>query len=570
MFMKLLENSYFKDYFYGIKNFFCKNFILLIIVILCGWNFLLQKGYFLSVDWIYGPKIKLVPTQYYPNQAIWIYLQKFLNIFFPAWILQKIIFISLFFVSYLAAKKFASFFTTKKIIKELAALFYIFNPFFYSRVIHGQWFLVLAFGLMPLFCYYLVKYFRKINKKDLLILSFLAAVIFSLSPHHGFFIAVIFLVFVLGNLSKIKISHLLCFLIIIFCANSYWLFLVKKETNLSNFSIYDLVSFNGTNFATRNYYLDVLSMHGFWGEAQNRFIPIYNINKNWWIGSLIMLAFVLIGVLYSYRVERSLSLIMIGIAGSSYIMALGCFNNIFSGFNSFLSRNIPFYIGMRDANKWVGILIIAYLYFFIFFLKYVSEKIFFENNYFVCKVFLVSFIVASQITLLFSFRGALSAVNYPRSWYYAKDFLDSVTDNSNSNNRYCSIAFPWHQSIGFSFTGKIIANPSGIFFDNKKCRMLFGDNMEIGSIYSQSTRKESQVIEKYIGASGIFKEEEDGITRSGLEGFLSDLKRMGIKNIILMEEADYLWYKFFLGKMVESAMIKEGFRDDGIIIYEIY
>lgn len=548
MFIKLTKHFWIK-LLRDTRDFFVTNPLLVPIIILCLGTFLWQRGYFLSLDWLYGPEIKLVPTQYYPNQIPWIYLQKIFSLIIPAWILQKVVIISFFVIAYLSIKRFVYSFTTDRVINELVALFYIFNPFFYSRVIQGQWAIVLAYGLLPLIFASLFSYIKEATWKKAWSIGLISAVIISLSSHYIFFLIAVAVIFLVFYFPKIKWKHLFIFIGVPLILNSYWLFNINQTTNLSRFSQLDQLAFANTKLATNSYYLDLLSLHGFWGEKYSRFQSIYQINHYWWVIFIFIFIFVLGGAFLSFKKKSRAGYAMLALCIVSFILASGAQGTIFSGFNNWLYDHIPGYIGLREANKWLTILVIGYAYFIIEFFKFLFNKKLVIDNKKVITFIIGIIIVGYGAGLLFGFNGQLYASDYPVSWYKLKNkFSDDKT------NRYYSIlALPWHQSMSFNFSKKIIMNPVGLFFDGHNSHVLFGDNLEIGLIYSQSTRAESKVVERYVRQSPPYSNEVK-------TSFINDLKKIGINYIVLFKEVDWVKYKLWFENN-NSSVIEEDNQD---------
>ena len=72
---------------------------------------------------------------------------------------------------------------------------------------------------------------------------------------------------------------------------------------------------------------------------------------------------------------------------------------------------------------------------------------------------------------------------------------------------YKVLIFPWHWYLEIDFIWKTtLASISNYFWKNI---VLFWDNLEMWSIYSQSNRTESQIIETYISSSGLFAKEDN-------------------------------------------------------------
>jgi hypothetical protein len=126
--------------------------------------------------------------------------------------------------------------------------------------------------------------------------------------------------------------------------------------------------------------------------------------------------------------------------------------------------------------------------------------------------------------MLWGFRGQLYTSNYPESWFEVNEILNQDQDD------FRVLFLPWHQYMHFSFAGRIIINPASKFFDKP---VVAGDNMEMGSIYTQSSNSDSRYIEQEILAH------KDEIKNLG-----EKLLPLNVKYVIFAQESDFFNYAF--------------------------
>ncbi|PZM86359.1 hypothetical protein DLH72_01140, partial [Candidatus Gracilibacteria bacterium] len=290
--------------------------------------------------------------------------------------------------------------------------------------------------------------------------------------------------------------------------------------------------------------------NGYWGENEKRFIPVFQ--ENYWFIFFIFIFFLSISGFFS-KIEESklsrfdLSLFSLGIV--SLIFASGIEkNSIFSFINTFMYDYFPMYKGMREPHKWIMFLVIFYAYFGAIgintiFTRDIKNKYIkiFREIFIIFLVFIPVFYVPKS---LLGFAGQVKISNYPNSWseiktFYDKKYFGIICEKNSPNLGSCynSVAFPWHAYMKFNFTGKIVGTWIFKYFGDN---LLFGDNIEKGNIYSESTRFESKLIESYFHPKSNFF---NGFNIEILKKFYKDLKSIGIKNIFLFKEADYLKYK---------------------------
>lgn len=311
-----------------------------------------------------------------------------------------------------------------------------------------------------------------------------------------------------------------------------------------------------TDKGRTNLYFNALTLHGFWGERQGRFAETFADNANWKWLFLIMLAVMAFGAHSRLRdpenMEKRLDGSFLALAMVAYFLSLGIAeNNLVAPVSQFLYDHVPFYSGLREPQKWSGMLLVAYAYFFGYGVSYLWKLRLVQDGYPVpLVVFTLLLPVFSAPTMLFGFGGQLRVSDYPAEWYRLKEqFSDEYRTGAKpetcayrtegeSGTCYGVLVFPWHQYVGLSFAGRIVANPAEGFFDTAK--LLQGDNMEFGPVYTQSTRKESRILEKYVGESGTFAL---GVDDADAEGFVRDIKGLGIAYVLVLKETDFQKYR---------------------------
>lgn len=508
-----------------------------IIVILILNPYIFQNGYFLSIDYISWPEIKFIDWQYYPNYILWMYIQKFFALFLGNIITQKIFIIGLFFTWYFSIKKLLQNFSSDRIIIFVGILFFIFNPFVYPRLLQGQFYILYAYMILPLFFHFLY------NKKYLQTFI-ISAIILAFSPHFIFILGIIFIFYIIYFFKdfkeNIKIKELIFWIIFIFIFNSYWIFNITSNTNILNFWN-DFYNFASKSIYFSNIYLEIFSLNWFWWDQYWRYI----INKNNinYLYIITLFSIVLVWFILLNKENKKFFYFFISIFIVSFIFSIWISeNNIFSKINLFFYENIPFYKWLREANKFSAIIVIVYLILIIKSLESINDK---------NKVIIISFIILfSTWNNSLIFFEQIKWYKYPETWFEIKNI---IKDKKN-------LSLPWHQSMSFKFIdNKNVTNPSWLFFWENT---IVWDNIEIWDIYSQSTRKESIILEKY------FK----NITSKDLNknNFFKDIKSIKIEYIILFKEIDYINYKIFLDKLVESKKIEKIIENKEIILYKIF
>ena len=170
------------------------------------------------------------------------------------------------------------------------------------------------------------------------------------------------------------------------------------------------------------------------------------------------------------------------------------------------------------------------------------------------------------------FFGQISIQHYPDEWREVKQQL-IISDVSEctyltewkTTQCYDTLTFPWHGYMWIRFTWKIVLGSISRYFWNS---VLFGDNLEIWDIYTQSNRLESKIIESYIAPGWILRWDDRNMF-SGWLSFIRELKWLWIQNIILLKETDYLYYEEILEEMILQWRLERVDENSMIVLYKI-
>lgn len=485
-------------------------FLFLGFAVLILWQMLLP-GYILTLDMVFTPKIKMFLNDgIFCNNLPLKYVLSFLNLFMPGWAVEKMVLILLFFLLGYLAFKFLPV-PSKYFANYWASLFYTINPFVYERFLAGHWTHLFAYAFFPPFIYYLFKFVRDPEIKTSLWLSFWIFMI-------GIFLIQFFVMAVLISLFYVfyvlarrivlkdkeyikKITKQVAILGFLFlCLSGYWLipYFTRKEKSIAQtFAADHLEAFKTAGHARIGASFNVLSLYGFWGEREpwaNYFLWPRD-NFIFWIILVVLLALItaagfLSGLKSKDNRNKVIFFLFLGII--AFILSCGVSKTVFKNFNLWLFRNISFWSGFRDTNKFSGALALSYAFFGSMGIAAIMEFLEERNIKFTRQVLILLFFVPVfyTYTMFGGFVRQLKPVWYPQSWHKANEILNQ--DKSD----FKVLFLPWHQYLSLNFNRNIItANPAKAFFDKE---IIQGENMEMGKIFSQSGRKENKEIEKLI------------------------------------------------------------------------
>lgn len=470
----------------------------------------------------------------------------------PAWLIQRLLFFVFpLYLMGLAGYQLVD--SDKKWPRYFAGLFMVCNPMVYARMLDGQVGIIFGLALFTFFVSHLRQYGQDGQRRSLMTMAVFGALAIIASPHNIFFIGASGLVFLIVYGQTLEFKKVLKDGLIlggvILLLNSNWIvgnFIGRGEVadKTANIESSDYTAFRTLGPDHSNIYFNTAAMYGYWGENQGRFEHLRKTTEQYWAQIYLLLILLVVYGAYSTwqnQWHRKFTIMLLILFPVALVLAVGISHSISKPITVFLYDYLPFYKGMREPHKWVGIIMIIYAYLG-------SRGL--ENilNWKVCR----DKVVATSIALLFcawpilyapklffAFGGQLQPVDYYEGWYEVNDFLNEDQD------QYQVLFLPWHQYIRFKFSGKLFDNPVEKFFE---AELIRGDNIEfLPHIYSQSNRPESKYIESFI------REKSD---RAQLFFFGEKLKKLNVKYVMLAREADWLDYGF-LAKQADLKLIKD-------------
>lgn len=496
---------------------------------------LVKPGYVFVMDMVFTPQLRW-PEPFNIHDSF-LYL---LNFILPSQVIQKILLFLILFGSGVSMHRLIP--GKSELPKYFAGIFYVFNPFIYSRFLFGHLWLLVAYALMPFVVKAIFEFLDKINLKNTLKLS-LWFVLIGLVSHHFIIFVVLFLIIaslayswknrkILGQIFKIFKYTILAGLLF-FILSSWW---IMPYFNLSSsrgqfiqeiISQKDFKAFQTEPDAKYGILWNVAALYGFWGDGMDQYTLSKDVIPYWFPLFLIIFALVVWGAISVFRKDKFIVGIFIVTAVIAFILSVGIAYQPFTSIIDFLNEKIFIFKGFRDSQKFTALLVLTYAYLgalgFDNILK--SSKLKAQSLKVLVSLFFISLPILYSSLMVWGFNGQLYTSHYPQEWFEVNEILNQDREN------FKILFFPWHQYMPFSFAeNKVFANPAPIFFDKET---IAGDNVEVGEIYTQSKRPISQFIEDKILAK------RDEINNLG-----EILALFNIKYIILAKEIDWLEYKF--------------------------
>lgn len=298
-------------------------------------------------------------------------------------------------------------------------------------------------------------------------------------------------------------------------------------------------------------------MHGFWREGITYAKDILPFTEYFFI---IILYMAVHGFLTNYKAPKIGYIVKaLGVtAVVALILGAGA-SGPGSSLFEWMFQNIPFFTGMRDSQKFVALLVLAYAYLGGLGIQDFINDIKSPGNGRWKRVYIGVVVLALATPIIYTFPmltgfdGQIKPTDYPDEWYEMNEFLEKNAGDSQI------LFFPWHQYMDFSWvpnSDKRIANPAPVFFSTP---VIQGDNEEIGCIYSQTDKPVSKYVE-YLFGLGLDPGEQKNFTNLG-----ELLIPLNVKYILVTKEVDWKYYDDIMLRQRDLELVIE---NDYFKVYE--
>ena len=380
------------------------------------------------------------------------------------------------------------------------------NPVLYERMI-TQPGVYLAFVLMGFGLIHLLKTISDWKLKYYIFAGLLFGGAIGFSSHTVFMSGMFCLIYAFLYLRTKKVLLGLVFLMgMTLLPNLNWLiggFLgnwsVVTDT-LATFNQANIEGFLSHALAPFNLELTSLMLYGFWGERAGHFVFPEDVNPLWWVFSVILFLVSIGGYRFSYKNNKKLVWFLILVWLLSWIFATGISSSRFWALNQWMFDNIPYYIGLREPQKWVGLLLFvratgillafSKLLCLLDGLRWSKWEM---QKKIVPLGVLVLILIANTPALIWGFYGQLVLSDYPTDYQTYKQTTlswDLRKGNILILPRHSYLACPWTQR-------KIISNPLKAYLGNNP-QIVSSDNIEVANLYTNSTSLQSKNIEAFL------------------------------------------------------------------------
>lgn len=519
---------------------------------------LLLPGYILTLDLVFTPH-SVWPqeiTNTYPLQIIlWM-----LHLIIPGDVIEKMILFSILLLSgvgmHLLVKSLSvgkSLLPFWNIATYFAGIFYMINPFVYSRFMAGQWMVLLGYALLPFLVRSLFSFLKLPTWKNSGILGLWITLIIGVSLHHIGIVIVLFLSIVGAGLFRYwrdrtafkRFSGGVAMVIgVVIIFSGYWLIPAISGCGTISKSVTSFNDGHFSAFATNSSgvlgaFGEVIRLQGFWVEARDLYVLPQSLVPLWGLVILLLWGLVVIGGFKAWRSHRFVILFGL-ICITSGVLLAG------TPLIEQVSKILPYVDGYREPHKLVNLIVLGYALLGAFGVAYMqkwAKRRYGNGSLNLVGALCLCLPIIITPTMLWGFGGQLTPRQYPQEWNTLNKKLKADLPEGNR-----VLFLPWHQYATYSFSGgRIIANPAQKFFE---VPVVISDEPEFQNISPTTPNDEKRRI-----AAALRQPDH-----------LADvLKDLGVEYVILAKEQDSEKYDF-LNHMTDFHSVNE---NDKLKLYKV-
>lgn len=510
---------------------------------------LLLPGYILTLDLVFTPHFSWpaeLTNAYLIEALLWL-----LHIVLPGDVIEKLILLLILVLSGVGMHRIILRFGPLKNVPPaiwrwaayFAGVFYMINPFIYSRFMAGQWMVLMGYALLPFFVSSLLKLLAKPCVGQAIKTALWTAGIMMISLHHAGTLMILEATIIgvglwryRGMMQKQLAKYATFGIIVSLVVSSFWWIPTVLRLNgvgraIVDFNQADVVAF-ATGGGSMGAIGDVIRLQGFWVEAQKLFVMPQSVMPLWGIIVVVLWVLVIIGAVQAWRYHR----LAFAITGVSLLVGiiLAATPTI-----SWLAGIAPIFSAYREPHKFVNLVVLGYAILGAFGLAYVAAWVEKRKGEVASQVAIFACLLLPIIitpTMFWGFAGQLFPRQYPSEWYALNNTLSEKT-----------LFLPWHQYMKYEFSGRIIASPIEKFF---AAPIIASDDPEFRGVSPTIPNAEKQEVGEALRSP---------------KSLLGVLQKYNIKRIVVLKEDDYKKYDY-LNRLADIRQIDQ---NDRLKVYEV-
>lgn len=487
---------------------------------------LLRPGFILTLDMVFTPVLHMpqTVTSSYPFHA----LLHILNMLIPADVLQKCVLLITFILAGVGMHRLVRTLRVQPIEWGVYAgsILYVVNPFTYSRLMAGQYAVLLGYALLPWCLRRLILFARYPDMRRAVTLGLLVVCIGIVSIHTLGAVAILAGAAGIASIWRRRnlrpyIKYASVTLGVFIVLSSYWIMPLalgqgRTAQVIQNFGTADVTAFATTGGSSIGKLGNIARLQGFWAESRQLYLLPQKGSVLWGLTALMIIGLTIAGLMWLRKYSPHVSTALGIGAVAAAVLATG------------IAAGPLAAIGLREPHKLVSLVALTYSVGVAYGIHALLQK---------CRtyhpgVYAAAAVCSIILPLLFTrvmFWGAsgqLTARHYPASWEAVNTQLTQDPDHKNGTTLF----LPWHQYMPFSFSdNRIIANPAAAYFDTP---VIVSTDPEYKGATSGPQTAAQQLVARLLQHSADSKD------------FGRQLADHHIKYVVLAKEADYTAYRF--------------------------
>lgn len=508
--------------------------LLVGLAVVAPWT---RGGYLLLLDWVSGPQQTLTPGVYglsgsaldaMPFRIGTQILRNLVGSGVTAWLL-----ILAYFPLAAAGAGVAAGGTRWR--RYAAALFMVCNPVVVDRIRVGHVSFLLAIALLP-WLFAALHHAREQNKWFAVRPALWYALAISVNPHAAWLGGV--LIVAVALVPKPNWRDLARSVQVIAAAGlvyGYALVLWSTNTKVLNVTQADLQAY-ATRAGPGGLLPTVASLHGYWRAADE-------VTVRAWLGGAGLVLFVLLliavvaGAVRLWQVDMSRAA-PLALAGLIAMPLAAGVNGPVGGVYQWAFEHVPLFEAMREQQKWIGLVLLAYAVFFAVAVEWLAQTI----RWKVIAAAAVALPLAIAPAMIWGLGGAITSSQYPPGWWAA----DLVMGRGQGK----ALFLPWHAYQPFAFSDdRTIATPANAFFRRE---VVTSDAVELPQLRTDSTSLRTAYVTRLVADAG-----------GGAFGRL--VAPLGVEYVMLAKTADAIDYEW----VSQQSDLEPVLDTDSMTVYRV-
>lgn len=428
------------------------------------------------------------------------------------------------------------------------AILLVVNPFVHARIVAGQWAVVWGLAMLPVALFAVTRYLEAPRPRRL-VLAVGAITLLGFSAHLLYASVVLLGAVTLVRFAEQRdlrvLGRALTVALVAVPVNAYWLVpaVVADGGPLARLSTADLDAFAPAIGSGAPLY-ETASMHGFWRDA-----TVYARD----LAPAVSLVFVFVVFLAVYgalaRHDGDRGYVVRGLvlsAAVALLLGTGASGPVAPAFR-WLADVVPFFAGMRDADKFVALLVVAYAYLGALGAAELLDVLAGFDRRLAARALVGALVVLAPLALAFpmvtGYAGQATVGDYPEEWYETATHLDD-------EDAHGVLFLPWHQYQDLPWLdgpSRRAATPARAFFSTPVAQ---GDNIELGAVYSTSANPVSRSVESLFGLGP-----DGGPPNAAAAG--ARLAELDVSHVVLAKGTDWRAYEPVLTDAPDLRLVRE-------------